>query len=230
VTIIVVAKLSLSSSSTWGWVSLNSIYSSHPHPPTHPPTPGKVYLDDGLNFFEKGRQPQFFWMEDDLNLFQNERRPQFQGKWKTTSICKVNRRRPQLFDKWEMNTVSSQPKLLLSLALLSPSLFDITNMHIIWKDINSVYGSMHEQIPVVKMFEEYLNKRENRKLENKVEPPCDPSDPLSCIVAILKISSESSHLISPLRLSYIWDCLHFKFSQYLAWSPQPKFRIRIRYP
>ena len=55
-------------------------------------------------------------------------------------------------------------------------------MHIIWKDINSVYGSIHEQIPVVKMFEENLNKRENRKLENKVEPPCDPCDPLSCIV------------------------------------------------
>jgi hypothetical protein len=32
------------------------------------------------------------------------------------------------------------------------------------------------------MFEENLNKRETRKLENKVEPPCDPCDPLPCIV------------------------------------------------
>jgi hypothetical protein len=54
-------------------------------------------------------------------------------------------------------------------------------MHITWKDINSVYGSIHEQIPVVKMFEENLNKRENWKLKN-FEPPCDPCDPLSFIV------------------------------------------------
>jgi hypothetical protein len=40
----------------------------------------------------------------------------------------------------------------------------------------------YEQIPVIKMFEENLNKSENRKLENKVKPPCDPCDPMSCIV------------------------------------------------
>jgi hypothetical protein len=34
------------------------------------------------------------------------------------------------------------------------------------KGLNSVYGSIHEQIPVVKMFEENINKRENQKLEN----------------------------------------------------------------
>jgi hypothetical protein len=35
---------------------------------------------------------------------------------------------------------------------------------------------------IVKIFEENLNKKKNRNLENKVEPPCDPCDPLSCIV------------------------------------------------
>ena len=43
-------------------------------------------------------------------------------------------------------------------------------------------GSIHEQITVFKKFEENLNERENLKLENKVEPPCDPCDPVSCIV------------------------------------------------
>jgi hypothetical protein len=69
-----------------------------------------------------------------------------------------------------------------------------------------LYGGIHEQIPVpaVKMFEENINYRENRKLEYKVEPPCDPYDPLSCIV--YTSWAEQSHtqdLIFPLRLYYI---------------------------
>ena len=36
------------------------------------------------------------------------------------------------------------------------------------------YGSIHEQIPVLKMFAENLNKRENLELENKVEPHVIP--------------------------------------------------------
>ena len=41
-------------------------------------------MEDDLNFFEKGRRPQFFLkMEDDLNFWENGRRPQ---KNNTTKI------------------------------------------------------------------------------------------------------------------------------------------------
>jgi hypothetical protein len=32
-------------------------------------------MEDDLNIFENGRQPQFFLKEDDLNFFENGRQP-----------------------------------------------------------------------------------------------------------------------------------------------------------
>jgi hypothetical protein len=52
-----------------------------------------LQMEDDLNIFPNGRQPNFFLqMEDDLNFFENGRRPQSFGKWQTISI----------FRKWKM--------------------------------------------------------------------------------------------------------------------------------
>jgi hypothetical protein len=48
-------------------------------------------MEDDLNFFKNGRQPQFLKIEEDLNFFKNERQPQYFK----------NGRRPELFFKWK---------------------------------------------------------------------------------------------------------------------------------
>ena len=93
---------SQASSSTWGWVSLIFIWSSHPHPPNHTqPHPHRESLFSNIfqrmltnlsecwpsKVIEVGRRPQIVGkMEDDLKYL---------AKWKTTSIFSQNGRRPQ---------------------------------------------------------------------------------------------------------------------------------------
>ena len=65
-------------------------------------------MEDDLNFFTNGRQPQFFENGRQIISLENGRRNQYCGKSKTTSIFSPkegdlyyleNGRRPQLFGK-----------------------------------------------------------------------------------------------------------------------------------
>ena len=79
-------------------------------------------MEDDLNIFLNGSQPQFFLMEDHLNSFENGRtqflengrRPQLFRQWKTTSIfykMEDNLKKIRLEDDLNFLEMGRRPKV-----------------------------------------------------------------------------------------------------------------------